>query len=403
MRRCYARPPLLCGGSSHSLRSAHHRQWLQRALSAGGRRRVIASFRTVAVAPLPRRRGTRCRLCALRVCRSAASDAAVFCSATDPLWRRLALSVQCTSSSSNAFSLRAAVGESSRPSARSPSRCPRGAAARGATRALPAPVVPPHPMRRCCARPPLHCGGGSRSLRSALVVSGSARSLRAAVGGSSRPFGRSQSRRFRGAAARGADCARPASAVAPRPMRRRCARPPLLCGRGSRSLRSVIIASGGARSLRAVIGELSRPFGRSPSRCSRGAAARGAARALLAPAVPPHPMRRCCARPPILCGGGSRSLCSARRRQATRSLCGRPLASRRVLRRGHRRAAHLAPLHAAPLVRSLRPSCHRIRCGGVALGRRSTAAAARALCAVRWSSVTARALCGWPSAGHHVL
>ena len=76
----------------------------------------------------------------------------------------------------------------------------------------------------------------------------------------------------------------------------------------------------GARYLRAAVGELSRPSGRSPSRCPRGAAGRGAARALLAPTTPPHPMRWCGALPALLCGGGSRSLHSERRRHWRRAL-----------------------------------------------------------------------------------
>ena len=140
-------------------------------------------------------------------------------------------------------------------------------------------------------------------------------------------------------------------------------------------------------SWRAAADEVVAFFGRSPSRWARGAAARGAARALLAPAVPPHPMRRCGARPPLLCDGGS---CSLRARcapwsVAARDLCVRLLTGssrpRRVLRGGRHRAALAAPLRAAPLVCSSRPPCRRIRCGGVALGRRSSAAAARALCA----------------------
>ena len=181
MRRRCARPPLLCGGGSRSLRSARHRQW-RRTLSAGGHRRAVTFFGAVAVALHSRRRCALRRSCASRACRAAASDAAVLCSAAAPLWRRLALSAKCASSSSDAFSLRAAVGDSSRSSGRSPSCRFHGAAARGAARALPAPVVPPRLMRRCCARPPLLCDGGLRSLRSALVFFRGLRSQQAAVG-----------------------------------------------------------------------------------------------------------------------------------------------------------------------------------------------------------------------------
>ena len=69
----------------------------------------------------------------------------------------------------------------------------------------------------------------------------------------------------------------------------------------------------------------SRLSGRPPSRCSRGAAARGPVRADLAPNVPPHPMRLCGARPRLFCGGGSRSPRGARRGRMRRALsaCGR--------------------------------------------------------------------------------
>ena len=122
---------------------------------------------------------------------------------------------------------------------------------------------------------------------------------------------------------------------------------------------------------------------RPPSRCSRDAAAHGAVRALLAPAVPPHPMRRCGARPPLFCGGGSGSPRGARRGRLQRALsaCGR-WRGRRVLRGGRRLVALAALLHAASLVRSSRPSFRRIRRGEVALGRRSYAVAVLALVAV---------------------
>ena len=402
MRRRCAHPPLLCGGGSHSLRGARHRQW-RRALSARGHRRVVASFGAVGVALLSRRCCARRRWCASRARFAAASDAAALYSAAAPLRRWLALSAWCTSSSSGACSLQAAAGESVRPSGRSLSHCSRGAAVRGTAFALLASVVPPHPMRRCCARPPLLCGDGLRSLRSALVVIRGARSLQTVVSESSRPLGRSQSRRFRGAAARGAACARFASAVPPRPMRRRCARPPLLCGSGSHSLRGVIIASGGARSLRAVIGELPRPLGRSPSRCSRGAAARGAARALLAFAVPPHPMRRCCARPPLHCGGGSRSLRSAlvvsgsaRSLRAAVGGSSRPL-GRLPSRRFH--GAATCGAARACCARAMTPRLMRRRCTGPPLLCRGGSHSPRS---ARRRQAT-RALCGRPSASCCVL
>ena len=274
--------------------------------------------------------------------------------------------------SGGARSLRATadgvVASSSRPSGRSPPRCSRGAAARGAARVLLAPAVPPHPVRWCGARPPLLCGGGSCSLRAWSSRSSGGR-RRAALAAplhaaplvcSSRPPCRrircgvvALGRRFSAAEARALSVVR-------------------------------VVVGGGARSLRASADEVVAFFGRSPSRWARGAAARGAARALLAPAVPPHPMRRGGARPPLLCGGSSCSQRGTRRGWwwPTLSACGRRR-GRRVLRGGRRRAALAAPLHAVPLVRSSRPPCRRIRCGVVALGRRSSAAAACALNAVR--------------------
>ena len=150
-----------------------------------------------------------------------------------------------------------------------------------------------------------------------------------------------------------------------------------------------------ARALcRRPLAGLSRPSGRSSSCCSRGAAARVVARVHFAPTVPPHPMRRCGAQPPLLCGDGSCSQRGARRGRLRRllSACGR-WRGRHVPRCGRRRAAVAAPLHAASLVCSSRLPFHRIRRGGVALGRRSSAAVGRALSAVRAWSVAARALC----------
>ena len=93
MRWCGALPALLCGGGSRSLHSERRRHW-RRALSAGGRRRVVASFRAVTVALLSQRGCSRRSSCAPRVCRAAASDAAVWRSATAPLQRRFALSAR---------------------------------------------------------------------------------------------------------------------------------------------------------------------------------------------------------------------------------------------------------------------------------------------------------------------
>ena len=420
---------------------------------------VVASFGAAAVALLSRRRSTRRRSCALRARRAAASDAAWWRSAAAPLRRRLVLSARCASWSvaARALCVRPST-RSSRPSGRPPSRCSRGAAPRGAARVLYAPAVPPHPMRRGGARPPLLCGGGSRSQRGARR----GRWLRALSA-----CGRRRGRRVLRGGRRRAALAAPLHAAplvcSTRPPCRRIRCGVVALGRRSsaaaaRALSAVrVVVGGGARSLRAAVDEVvasfgaaavallsrrrstrrrscalracraaasdaawwrsaaaplrrrlalsarcaswsvaaralcvrpstrsSRPSGRPPSRCSRGAAPRGAARVLYAPAVPPHPMRRGGARPPLLCGGGSRSQRGARRGRWRRALsaCGRRR-GRRVLRGGRRRAALAAPLHAAPLVCSTRPPCRRIRCGVVALGRRSSAAAARALSAVR--------------------
>ena len=458
MRRGGARPPLLCGGGSRSQRGARRGRWLL-ALSARGRRQGVASFGAAAIALLSRRRSTRRRSCALRACRAAASDAAWWRSAAAPLRRRLALSARCASWSvaARALCVRPSA-RSSRPSWRPPSRCSRGAAPRGAARVLYAPAVPLHPMRRGGARPPLLCGGGSRSQRGArrgrwrralsacgrrrgrrvlrggrrraalaaplraaplvcstrlpcrrircgvvalgrrssavaaralsaarVVVGGCARSLRAAVDEVVAFFGaaaiallsrrRSTRRRscaLRACRAAASDAAWWRSAAAP--LRRRLALS-ARCASWSVAARALCVRPS-TRS--------SRSSGRPPSRCSRGAAPRGATRALYAPAVPPRPMRRGGARPPLLCGGGSRSQRGARcgRWRRALSACGRRR-GRRVLRGGRRRAALAAPLHAAPLVCSTRLPCRRIRCGVVALGRRSSAAAARALSAVR--------------------
>ena len=221
MRRCGAQPPPLCSGGSRSLRGARHRQW-RRALSAGGRRRVVASFKAVAVALLSRRRCMQRRSCAPRVCRAAASDAAVWRSASAPLQRRLALSARCASPS---VAARALCG---RPSA---SCRVLQSGRRRATLATPlhaAPLV--RSSRLPCRR--IRCGGVALGRRSSVTA--------------------------------------------------------------ARALCAVrVVVRGGARSLRAAVGESSRPSGRSPSRCPRGAVARDAGHVLLAPTAPPHPMRRC--------------------------------------------------------------------------------------------------------------
>ena len=419
---------------------------------------VVASFVAVAVALLSRRRSTRRHSCALRACRASASDAAWWRSAAAPLRRRLALSARCAlwSVAARALCVRPST-RSSLSSGRPPSRCSRGAAPRGAARVLYAPAVPPHPMRRGGARPPLLCGGGSRSQRGARrgrwLLALSARGRRRGVASfgaaaiallSRRRSTRRRSCALRARRAAASDAAWRRSAAAP--LRRR----PVLsaqCASWSVAARALCVWP---------LTRSSRPSGRPPSRCSRGAAPRGAARVLYALAVPPHPMRRggarppllcgwrvpsalcaswsvaaralCArpstrcrvlrggrrraalaaplhaaplvcstrlpcrrircgvagARPPLLCGGGSRSQRGARRGRWRRALsaCGRRR-GRRFLRGGRRRAALAAPLHAAPLVCSTRPPCRRIRCGVVALGRRSSAAAARALSAVR--------------------
>ena len=367
MRRGGARPPLLCGGGSRSQRGARRGRWLL-ALSARGRRQGVASFGPAAIALLSRRRSTRRCSCALRACRDAASDAAWRRSSAAPLRRRLVLSAR-----------------SSRSSGRPPSPCSRGAAPHGAARVLYAPAVPPHLMRRGGARPPLLCGSGSRPQRGACRGR-----WRRALSACGRRRGRRVLRGGRRRAALAAPLhAAPLLCSTRLPCRRiRCG--VVALGRRSsaaaaRALSAVrVVVGGGARSLRASVDEVSRPSGRPPPRCSCGAAPRGAARVLYAPAVPPHPMRRGGARPPLLCGGGSRSQRGARRGRWRRALsaCGRRR-GRRVLRGDCCRAALAAPLHAAPLVRSTRPPCRRVRCGVVALGRRSSAAAARALSAVR--------------------
>ena len=296
MRRGGARPPLLCGGGgSCSQRGARRGRWLL-ALSACGRRRGVASFGAAAIALLSRRRSTRRRPCALRAYRAATSNEAWRRSAAAPLRRRLALSARCASWSvaARALCVRPST-RSSRPSWRSPPRCSRGAAPRGAARVLHAPAVPPYPMRRGGPRPPLLCGGGSRSQRGAR--------------------------------------------------RGRWRRALSACGRrrGRRVLR------GGRR--RAA---LAAPLHAAPLVCSTR-----------------PPCRR------------SRSQRGARRGRWRRALsaCGRRRGCR-VLWGDRRRGALAAPHHVAPLVRSTRLPCRRIRCGAVALGRRSSAAAARALSAL---------------------
>ena len=213
--------------------------------------------------------------------------------------------------SCGARSLRATVGESSCPLVQSPSRCSRGAASRGAARALLAFAVPSHPMRRCGAQSPLLCSGGSRSLRGARhrkwrrALSAGCRRRAVACLGAVAVALVSRRRRTR----RRLYVSRASRAVAcDAAVWRLACRTSAAAARAPCAVR--VIASGGARSLRAAVGELSRPSGWSLPRCSRGAA------------------------------------------------------------------------DFAPLVRAPRPPCHPMRCGGVILGRRPTAAA-RALCAVR--------------------
>ena len=222
---------------------------------------------------------------------------------------------------------------SSRPSGRSPLRCSQVAAARGAARALLTLAVPPHLMRRCGARPPLLCGGGSFSQR------GARRGLwRRVLSASSRWQGR---RVFRGGRRRAALVAmiHEASLL-------RFSRPPFRRIRCSsavavRVLSAVrVVVSGGARSLSAAADRVVASFGAAAaallSRCRRTRRRRS----LFTSAVPPHPMRRCGARPLLLCRGGSCSQCGARRGRWRRvlSACGR-WRGRRVLRGGRRRAA----------------------------------------------------------------
>ena len=292
MRGCGAQPPLLCSGGSRFLRSARRSHW-RRALSVGCRRRVVASLGAVAVVLLSRRHCTRRRSCAPRVCRATASDAAALRSAAARLQRRLVLSALTASSS---VAARAFWGP---PLA---SRRVLQSGRRRAALAVPlhaAPVVrssrPPHRSIRCggAALGRRFPAAAARALCAVrVVVIGGARFLRAAVGQSSRPLGRSPSRCSRGVTARGA--ARRSSCL---PCRlTRCGGVAL--GRRSsaaaaRALCAVcVIVSGGTRSLQAAVSESSRPSGRSPSRCPRGAAVCGAGRALLAPTAPPHPMRQ---------------------------------------------------------------------------------------------------------------
>ena len=375
---CSARLPccrIRCGVVALGRRSsaAAARAHSEMCVVVGG---VVAFFGAAAVALLSRRRSTRRHSCALRARRAAASDAAWWRSAAAPLRRRLALSARCASWSVAALALCVRPStRSSRPSWRPPSRCSRGAALRGAARVLYAPAVPLHPMRRGGARPPLLCGGGSRSQRGARR----GRWLRA-LSACGRRRGRRVLRGDRRRVALAAPLHAAPLACSTRPLCRR-----IRCGEVALGRRSSAAWSVAARALCVRSSKRSsRSSGRPPSRCSRGAAPRGATRVLSAPAVPPHPMRRGGARPPLLCGGGSRSQHGARRGRwlCALSACGLRR-GRRVLRGGHRCAALAAPLHAAPLVGSTRPPCRRTRCGVVALGRRSSAAAARAHSAVR--------------------
>ena len=205
---------------------------------------------------------------------------------------------------------------------RSPLRRSRGAAACGAALALlVARWVVTTRSRQRDAQPPLLRGGGSRSWRNAAWSA--ARALCAWLSARSRPlWGRSPSRRSRGAAACGAAlvllvarCAMPPGS------RRRGARQPFLRGGGSRSRRGV--AWSAARALCAWLSARWRPlWWRSPLRRESGAAACGAALALLVAcrAVPTH-SRRCDARPPLLRGGGGSRSRRGVAWSAARALC----------------------------------------------------------------------------------
>ena len=443
MRRGGPRPPLLCGGGSRSQRGARRGRW-RRALSACRRRRgrrdgrrraalaaplhaaplvcstrlpcrrircgvaalgrrssaaaaralsavrvvvggnarslraavgeVVAFFGAAAVALLSRRRSTRRSSCALRARRAAASDAAWWRSAAAPLRRRLALSARYASWSVAAGAL-----------------CVRPWTGRGVLRggrhraALAAPL---HAAQLVCSlRPPcrrIRCGvvalgrrtsvAAARALSAVrIVVCGSARSLRAAVSKVVAFSGRPPSPCSCGAAPRGAARVLYTPAVPPHPMRRGGARPPLSAA-AARALSAVRVVIGGcSRSLRAAVDEVVTSFGattvallsqrRSTRRLSRALRARRAAASHAAwwPSAA-APLRR-------------RLALSARCASwsvAARAPCVRPSTRSSRSRGGRRRLALAAPLHAALLVCSTRLPCRRIRCGVVALGRRSS-------------------------------
>ena len=385
MRRDGARPPLLCGGGSRSQHGVRRGRW-RRTLPACGRRRGRRLLRggrrrTALAAPLHAAQ----LVCSLRPpCRRIRCGVVVLGRRTSVAAARALSAVRIVVGGSTR-SLRAAVDKVVAFSGRPPSPCSRGAASRGAARVLYAPAVPPHPMRRGGARPPLSAAAARALSAVRVVVGGCARSLRTAVGEFVASFGAAaiallsprRSTRRRSCALRARRAAASDAAwwrLAAAPLRRRLVLS-ARCALWSVSARALCVRPS-TRS--------SRSSGRPPSRCSRGATARGAARVLYTPAVPPHPMRRGGARPPLLCGGGSCSQRDARRARLLRALsaCGHRQ-GRRVLRGGRHCAALAAPLHAAPLVCSTRPPCRRIRCGVVALGRRSSAVAVRALSAVR--------------------
>ena len=153
---------------------------LRSVFSAGGRQRVVVSFRAVSIDPHSRHRCTRRRRsCAPRVRRVAASDAAALRSAAAPLQRRLALSARCASSPV-AFCTPCSLGN------RRTLEGPRRHAALTASLHV-TPLVRSSRLPCRCMR----CGGvayGGRSAAAAalapyavrVVVLGSARSLRAA-------------------------------------------------------------------------------------------------------------------------------------------------------------------------------------------------------------------------------
>ena len=202
---------------------------------------------------------------------------------------------------------RASAGQCASPSVAARAPCGRPSASRrvlrgGRRRAALAAPLHAAPVV-CSSRPPrrrIRCGGAALGRRPSAAVAcalcvvrvvaiGGARLLQAAVGESSRPLGQSTSRCSRGAAACGAARALLAFTVPLHPCggmvlgpRSSAAAARALC-----AVRVVVI--GGARLLQAAVGESSRPLGPSPSRCSRGAATSGGARALLALTAPLHP------------------------------------------------------------------------------------------------------------------